>query len=634
MEDKMKKYIFGFLAVFVVLLGVIFSASLTKQANADENNNVITNVTIKKQNGSDLSSGIHIYEILTVGANINLNKGDVQAGDHSVIQLPKELQFVSGNFDIRDSRDNALIAKVNVDKEKKQLVVAYTEEAANRSEVQASLEFAVWLDYQEVTQPGPLSLSITVNSTVIPLGEVEYRSAIVSHEAQPYVFTKRGWDQTKDGKVRLVYSLDVNQTGQALTNVILKDSLQFTDGKIDESTIKLKTGQWGLHSDVNQYLLDYDSDVADFKAVSTEAEALAQPKTYYLSSDKRSLTVNVGDIAESEGYKVLYEVALDSAPIAGRNYSNKAELLSNEVNNYSSQASIILQLGHGGAVSSAFGLHLVKYNEDKSTRLAGAVFEVTNKDTGSTQELTTDANGEIRLENIVKATYVIKEKFAPEGYELDTQEVTILPTDFEQTATVQKEFINKKVVEKISIKGTKTWDDENNKEGIRPEKITVILNKLVASQKVEVARKEVTAANQWKYEFTELPKTENGEEIKYSIAEIAVAGYETEVKDFDLVNHHVPETPPTTEEPPTTTTVPPTSEESTTTTTTVPPTSEESTTTATTVSPKPEEPTTTTSTTQPELPNTGESADMWMKLAGIIIFVGLGVRFVAVQKAR
>lgn len=55
-------------------------------------------------------------------------------------------------------------------------------------------------------------------------------------------------------------------------------------------------------------------------------------------------------------------------------------------------------------------------------RLAGAVFEVSNKELGVSIELTTDANGEALSPELPVGTYVIRETKAPAGFDLSGQE--------------------------------------------------------------------------------------------------------------------------------------------------------------------------------------------------------------------
>ncbi|MGX7096788.1 Cna B-type domain-containing protein, partial [Gemella bergeri] len=96
---------------------------------------------------------------------------------------------------------------------------------------------------------------------------------------------------------------------------------------------------------------------------------------------------------------------------------------------------------------------------------------------------------------------------------------------------------NKHVPEKTKVEGLKTWNDNNNQDGKRPTKIKV---KLLADGK-EVASKEVTEKDGWKYNFDNLDKYRDGKEIKYTIDEEVVEFYEKTVDGFNLTNKHVPE---------------------------------------------------------------------------------------------
>ena len=98
-------------------------------------------------------------------------------------------------------------------------------------------------------------------------------------------------------------------------------------------------------------------------------------------------------------------------------------------------------------------------------------------------------------------------------------------------------IINTHETERVSITGTKTWNDNDNQDGIRPDKITVNLY----NGTTLVKSLEVTAADNWTYSFEDLPKYEEGKEIVYTITEGAVAGYSTEINNFDIVNTHKPE---------------------------------------------------------------------------------------------
>ncbi|WP_156008984.1 Cna B-type domain-containing protein, partial [Streptococcus ruminantium] len=90
--------------------------------------------------------------------------------------------------------------------------------------------------------------------------------------------------------------------------------------------------------------------------------------------------------------------------------------------------------------------------------------------------------------------------------------------------------------EKVSVPVTKTWNDNNDQDGKRPQSITV---NLLADGKV-VQSQEVTAANNWEYTFTDLPKYANGKEIVYTVTENAVEGYTTTYDKYNITNSYTP----------------------------------------------------------------------------------------------
>ena len=108
---------------------------------------------------------------------------------------------------------------------------------------------------------------------------------------------------------------------------------------------------------------------------------------------------------------------------------------------------------------------------------------------------------------------------------------------------------NKYTPKMIDYQVTKTWNDNNNQDGKRPDQITVHLMKTVGGVTTEVEKYDIKVAeadpangNVWKHTFTNLPKYEAGQEIVYSVKEDAVAGYETSIKGQEITNTHEPET--------------------------------------------------------------------------------------------
>lgn len=84
---------------------------------------------------------------------------------------------------------------------------------------------------------------------------------------------------------------------------------------------------------------------------------------------------------------------------------------------------------------------------------------------------------------------------------------------------------------------TKVWNDDNDRDGIRPPSITV---KLLADGK-EYGTVELNAANGWTYTWKQLYKYENGKEIKYTVEEVEVEGYTSSIVGGTITNTHEPE---------------------------------------------------------------------------------------------
>ena len=87
------------------------------------------------------------------------------------------------------------------------------------------------------------------------------------------------------------------------------------------------------------------------------------------------------------------------------------------------------------------------------------------------------------------------------------------------------------------IFGGKTWNDNNNQDGKRPDSIII---RLYANGE-EIKKIDTTEENGWKYIFKDLPRYENGKEIEYTVKEDEVDFYITEIKGFDIENTHIPE---------------------------------------------------------------------------------------------
>ncbi len=147
-----------------------------------------------------------------------------------------------------------------------------------------------------------------------------------------------------------------------------------------------------------------------------------------------------------------------------------------------------------------------------------------------------ETNWKYKFENLVladkydkKIEYTIEEVL-PNGYKASINDNNIEDSTITNTQV-------------ISLDVTKKWKDDNNKYGTRPDSITV---KLYANGKF-VRSQKITKKGGWKYTFKDLAKyDENGKEIKYTVKEEKVKGYETSIEGTNITNTHKEIKPPKT----------------------------------------------------------------------------------------
>ena len=118
-------------------------------------------------------------------------------------------------------------------------------------------------------------------------------------------------------------------------------------------------------------------------------------------------------------------------------------------------------------------------------------------------------------------------------------------TSIEETAAGSGSWIitNTYVPETVTVSGTKTWDDADDQDGVRPKNITVRL----LADGIFIASQEVTADDGWTYTFNkdsdgnDLPAYDNGKKIAYTVTEDAVTGYTMQISGYNITNTYTPD---------------------------------------------------------------------------------------------
>ena len=135
-------------------------------------------------------------------------------------------------------------------------------------------------------------------------------------------------------------------------------------------------------------------------------------------------------------------------------------------------------------------------------------------------------------ENGVPIQYEWREMGISEGY-----------TPSYQTIEPHTVITNHYDPEVLNLTIQKIWDDHGNQDGIRPTEIQV---NLYGNSKL-IQTLHLSETNQWMECIEDLPRFENGKEVKYEITEPdVISGYTSEIIQegtvYSIVNSHKPET--------------------------------------------------------------------------------------------
>ena len=524
----MKKWLYSVVttvALFLLAaLGFAKTDRITK-VHADTINSIITSVEFSKSSGGSLTDPIGVWESFQVKAKFELPDGQVKSGDKTEIELGNDFKVLEmDTVDLLDPSGQK-VATATVDNQRKKITVTYTDYPEKMAHVTGSLRFFVRVDHQVVKDQKTLDFSLSINGVSKPFGKIEYKGVNPGENPPtPEVFSKWGWTNSDD-KLKLTYTLNINQGHTALHNIDIKDQLAFTDGKIKADSVNIHTGTWRISDEDGAYhLRDTTNVTKDYSPV--------------VSADGQSLTVHIGDLAPEQGMTIRYDVYLDKVPVINTAYKNHATMTATEVEEQTKDAVILYQFLEGNFNGEKYSFTIHKKGENGQA-LAGATFAVTADDTGEQVGIiTTDEDGVGTITGLIKQAYTVQEIQAPTGYILSEEPIKISKDDFGNDLAISRDVVNQK--EKTSISGQKTWNDNDNQDGKRPSKITVNL----LANGVKVASKEVKpdATRNWTYHFDNLDVVDDaGNVIAYTVSEEPVAGYETTVEGTNITNNRIPD---------------------------------------------------------------------------------------------
>ena len=484
--------------------------------------NVVTRIYATTRDGKPITKNLLKWEAFRINVDFTLPNNVIKAGDTTVIEVPSTLAFTEvSNFEVRDSSGQHVVATATIQPGARTVTLTYTSYAQNNSDITGNLFFYARINHAEVTEKGNVDLNFVVENKQIPGGSVPFEGAPIP-KGNP--MDKSGWQLPgQPNKIR--YIVAVNRRGEQRKHVVIRDYLKDEGLAIDQSSVSITKGHWVYQN--GGWVLQNGANAAG---------------SYNITWDQGNtgFTIDFGDLDTQTGFEILYTVNIPYDAADGEKFGNYAAM--NDANGTVAYTNYDYSYSIAGEKAEGYTFVVKVHKHDGQGKdLAGAEFEVVrDANKKVVGKIVTDAQGNGQVAGLLRDAYTLREIKAPDGYQLSNEEIKIQGGDFGADKSVLKQVVNVPAVTTVDVRGTKTWSDAENQDGLRPEQVTI---KLLANGTETGQTTTATAANGWTYEFTGLDaKDAQGQAITYSVAEEAVAGYTSTLNGYNLTNSHTPET--------------------------------------------------------------------------------------------
>uniref|UniRef100_UPI0012DD27F3 Cna B-type domain-containing protein n=1 Tax=Streptococcus ruminantium TaxID=1917441 RepID=UPI0012DD27F3 len=580
------------LLILLVLFGGIFSAQAAsaKSVDIEVSNTNLTPEVVEGGNSTRFSFDFTVP---------NGTKKD----DTTTISLPKELDFQRyQEFEVY-APDGQAVAKAVIEPKIKTLTMTYTDYVEKHSDIKGHLEMNVVVDRKVVTTANTVAAEITINNkTKITIGTGKLSYTGTKGDSDKIDFWKYGVSSNNNEIVYLININTSKSTVPDVTisDQLKSPGLQYVEDsfEIQEGNwYKNEWNYWALGSEINvtskyKDKIEISSDKTSFKVklgdingkgyrikyrvkaayTLINGEKLNNLAEYYTGTTRRSHASHVqtyqGASGSASGYNyglIIEKVNEERQLLAGAEFTVTRTATGQVIGKFMTDEKGIVEVTGllrdeytitetkapaGYAIAApvtriADNSIVTIIDKKANTDIEGKKTWVDNNDQDGkrpksikvnllangtivqTKEVTAENDWSYKFSGLDqhdkdggKIVYTVSEEKV-DGYEMKVEGTNITNTHTPETTQVS---------------GTKTWNDNNDQDGKRPQSITV---NLLADGKV-IKSQQVTAENDWKYTFTDLPKYANGKEIVYTVTENAVEGYTTTYDKYNITNSYTP----------------------------------------------------------------------------------------------
>ncbi len=418
-----------------------------------------------------------------------------------------------------------------------------------------------------------------IQYTVVEVTVPGYTSEVTGDAASGFTITNsyspetvditatKNWDDAnnQDGKRPTKITINLLADGQKVASKEVKAATDGTWTATFEKLAKYKAGKEIKYTVTEEAVAEYESTITDFTITNKYAPKAIDYKVTKVWND-----ANNQDGKRPESVTVqLYKKVGDADPVAveGKKLTLTAKDKT-DANTWVASFTNLPQYEAGkeitysikevdvpaGYEASVTGQVVTNTHNPETVVLSGTkVWKDNNNQDGKrttsvkVQILKNDKEVVQEIEVSEATGWKFESKPLPKyenGKLIEYTVKEVVVKGYTSTITTEKEgkytITNEYTPEKIAVSGQKTWIDNNDQDRIRPASITV---KLLANGKETGQEATASEATGWTYEFTDLDRYKDGQEIKYSVVEVPVDGYTSEVEGFNITNTHTPEKP-------------------------------------------------------------------------------------------
>ena len=475
----------------------------------------ITKFTIENWEGKEVDK-LSKWSRFKIKLDWNAQKygNTLKNGDYFEIELPDKFRFIEDSSAIDFpiyGVDGKVYGKGHLDVKKEgggTLRVTLNEKVENLYNVKGKVSMESVFNQDKIKTGEENTLEIDINGKKIKKKVHIKKPGKIDDE----ILAK--WpNRISDNVNQVGWNVRFNVKGKNFKKVVFEDELTISGGTFD-----------GLHYIKDSFVLQKVKidEYGNITQIISEKNIGNEVK---FSNNNTKFKYELGDINNREQYFLTYK----STYKPNLTIKNRVKMLAQN-ESHESSSSYKNAISDGTIEGDLLGkIKIIKVDsENNQLLLKGAKFKITNKKTNETFELVTDEKGEAVSDKLVQGTYEIKEIQAPSGW-IKSDE--IINVEVKDDVAVIRTVKNKR--EKTEVSVNKTWIGK---------KLSSVKVKLLADGK-KVDEVTLNEQNNWKHTFTNLNKyKDDGKtEIKYTVEEEKINGYDTEIKensknDFTITN--------------------------------------------------------------------------------------------------